>query len=610
MIDAMTSPVRALACAATALLLASCAGSGGNPLLPSGGLANPAVARSSAATLEIWLRIPPRPAIARPRYVSPSTKSLTVREGSKLLGTFATSAKAKGCAAKPGALICTFKMSAIAGKNKLFTISTYDAADGKGKVLAAGRVAQTIVAGSNEMLLALSGVVKSLSIALVTPSGAPAGTPASLPVVVMAKDADGNLIVGQENYGTPIALSDSDASGITTLSRNGGTAATSITVNSPADQVALQYDGKSLESATLTATASGATAATPVAFIPTPTQVASYFVTPPSGYVTEADDIAAGNDGNLWLALQANNSTTSQYGIAKMTTAGTSTLYLPGTAPSTNLPNTYIDAIVAASAGSAQAAWFTTASQVGTITESGAVTMYSPPGSVCGGSVGDFEHMIGDGSTGIWVTAECNSGGDALVHVDASGAMVPSAQVAGFAQSWGLVFGKGGKIYVAGKDTASGHGAVAQFTVSGSTVTGIAVAVSQDGEFYDIAAEQDGSLYVDDGFTTLARLQPSATFSATTFGNTVALPLGFEPYGMVVLPDGTLWVESEADPAIARVVPSSSGGSATTFELSLNPQLTPDLYGLAAGPDGNLYVMDFQDNLTNNVSGEVVKVAY
>ncbi len=95
----------------------------------------------------------------------------------------------------------------------------------------------------------------------------PGGVATTVPVIVTAKDASGNTITGLTPYANPITLSNSDATGVTTLS--------TTTLTSPATDVTLSYNptnanGGTLPSgiATVGATAAGvsASAVTPGTF--------------------------------------------------------------------------------------------------------------------------------------------------------------------------------------------------------------------------------------------------------------------------------------------------------------------------------------------------------
>jgi hypothetical protein len=84
-----------------------------------------------------------------------------------------------------------------------------------------------------------------------------ANVPVTQTLAVDAYDASGALITGSELYANPIVLSDSDKSGATLLSVNGGTGSSSVTVNAPTDVVKLAYNGRALASFSLSASGQG-----------------------------------------------------------------------------------------------------------------------------------------------------------------------------------------------------------------------------------------------------------------------------------------------------------------------------------------------------------------
>ena len=135
--------------------------------------------------------------------------------------------------------------------NDFFAVRTYDrgidhsgGGGGSSRVISTGSVVATIGANtSNTISIATSGVVSKLLIGLDTPLPA-VGTPLTQPVHVAAFDADYNTIVG--NFDQPLTLTDSDTTGVTTLSRN--------SIASSADVPTLSYTGGTLSTANITVT--------------------------------------------------------------------------------------------------------------------------------------------------------------------------------------------------------------------------------------------------------------------------------------------------------------------------------------------------------------------
>jgi hypothetical protein len=104
--------------------------------------------------------------------------------------------------------------------------------------------------------LILSGAPASFVISGIPSAtvGAAFSSPQSF--IVNAKDADGNTIVG--TYLRPVTLADSDTSGATALATSGSDNPPSRTLLSSSDSATLAYSGLGIVSATITASATGA----------------------------------------------------------------------------------------------------------------------------------------------------------------------------------------------------------------------------------------------------------------------------------------------------------------------------------------------------------------
>lgn len=164
----------------------------------------------------------------------------------------------------------------IAGPNAqvgsdVFALSTYDGQYSNG--VQSGKVISTATSGAvnivasttNTIPLTLNGVIASLTIAAPTATaGVALATPS--PLSVVAKDVDGNIIVG--TYSTPITLNESDKSGATALATAGADSPPPGTLLSSSDTAGLTYTGLAIAPATISASASGATTAT-AQFAPT-----------------------------------------------------------------------------------------------------------------------------------------------------------------------------------------------------------------------------------------------------------------------------------------------------------------------------------------------------
>ena len=185
-----------------------------------------------------------------PNYVSSSTQSASI-----------TVAEAGGTPGAPTVVNCTSVCSGTVSApigGDTFVMNLYDAQNAGGHLLSTGTVTQPIVANTaNSVNVTFNGVVSSL-VVLPGASGT-AGTSATIPLTVNVRDADGNTIVGPGVYASAggtaltIALSDSDATGATSLSQT--------TLTQPTGGVTLGYTGLAIAPATISASATGLTTA-------------------------------------------------------------------------------------------------------------------------------------------------------------------------------------------------------------------------------------------------------------------------------------------------------------------------------------------------------------
>jgi hypothetical protein len=191
---------------------------------------------------------------ARPQYVSLSTASMSIAVDSDTPVVSNLAPTSPGCSAVSNGTQCTLFVKAPVG-NDTFLISTFDASNATGNELSTASVTQTIVAGqANAINVTLDGVVATIVLSLQS-AAPPEGAPATIGITVMAKDADGNTIIGPGSFDNTISLSDADSSGTTKLS--------TTSVTAPSTSVTLNYNGGALSSAGLNAeiTASSQTVA-------------------------------------------------------------------------------------------------------------------------------------------------------------------------------------------------------------------------------------------------------------------------------------------------------------------------------------------------------------
>ncbi len=207
----------------------------------------------------------------RPNVVVPAT-SLSVAIQLDSVNSVATATPATisnlnatttGCEQTSTQLICVINVSAPVG-SLVYTLTVYGAANGTGPSLGAGNIAVTTTAGATVVAPAtLNGTVAKI---VVTVGSASLGANISVPVTVQAEDSGGNTVLG--TYTNPIALTDSDVSGQTSLSSSASNVTSGATV------VTLAYAGGAMTSpATINASATGISPAniTPGSFSPNQT---------------------------------------------------------------------------------------------------------------------------------------------------------------------------------------------------------------------------------------------------------------------------------------------------------------------------------------------------
>jgi hypothetical protein len=302
-----------LAIAAALLFAASgCGGGAGrSTVMPSGAGATATSTAVGSATVQLTIPIATAAANAvghaTPQYVSSGTASITIKQGSALLGTFNTTATSPGCAATTAGLQCSFSIAPLVGTNQVFTVTAYTQANAAGAVLSSGTTTATVAANTNTPIaVTMGGQVASLGVTL--PNVA-AGSAVSAPFVVLAKDAAGSTIIGPGSYSSPITISAGANGGLIQLSVNGGSAASSIQVTSPADVPRIVYNGHNISFATITAstTPPGASAVTlSTFFAPVPTVVATHVGTFPNVSVYANTGPADTQTGSFWLGVLDN----------------------------------------------------------------------------------------------------------------------------------------------------------------------------------------------------------------------------------------------------------------------------------------------------------------
>jgi streptogramin lyase len=337
--------------------------------------------------------------IVTPKYVPATALSVSVAVNG-------------GTAAYLNSPATTLTINAPVGTDT-FVFQTYDETNGQGNVLSKATVTQAIVDGkANTVSAVLNGVVAALTISVSNPAF-PAGTSGSFPISVAAQDADGNTIVGSSNYSTAITLSINDPAKTGTLSLSANSIA------SPSGSSNLVYNGGTLVSASVVATAGSATATASLS--PTPT-VYECPVTGEPQYISQNT-----KNGSIWFT-DSNNT---------VVMISNSCVLTPYTIPTGNADPQGI------TGGENGNMWFTefNASKIAQVTPAGAFTEYATL------FPGDSPQMIydrGDGS--VWYSS---FGGNHVGYQNQFTGVAgeTTLPVAG-SQPWGMAEGSDGNLYV------------------------------------------------------------------------------------------------------------------------------------------------------------------
>jgi hypothetical protein len=340
-------------CLTTAALLALCAcgGGGGGSPIPSSG-SQPSSQGSGPAQLIV--SIPPlsqQNTHFRPNYISAGTQSMTVGLVSggttTSLATVNLTTGSSSCTTPSGGgLQCTVTVQAPFGTDT-FAISTFSAVNGGGSVLSSGEVQVTLTRGAATptVQLDLNGVASTVALVL-GQSELPVGNPGSTAVIVQAKDASGNLIIGPGLFSSPIDLAITGDT-YATLSLS------STSVTSPGQVVTLDYNGGTNVGSTITPSGSGLTGATGATFNATGAVMNLFqYYDSTNGVTLETYDVAALANGNAaiisYVSDEAADTSFDGIAIASPTAVntifvgGSGDFYNPATSPQTIPGVTYI----------------------------------------------------------------------------------------------------------------------------------------------------------------------------------------------------------------------------------------------------------------------------
>lgn len=229
---------------------------------------------------------------------------------------------------------CTVAGPTVPAGTDVFTLTTYDGANGSGHAISINSPSIVIAAGqTSSNMVPLKGIPASLTI-----SGVPSGTAdtafSATTFTVTVKDADGNTIAG--TYARAVSLTDSDTTGATTISTTGTDSPPAAELLSSSDSAKLAYTGLAIVMATLTASASGATNGTGTF---TPTLNPIVYTGPENGTSPEIDLYATSGTGSSGtFTAQEAGWTDAPYSksIAQSETAGCSNIAMTSPASGTS----------------------------------------------------------------------------------------------------------------------------------------------------------------------------------------------------------------------------------------------------------------------------------
>jgi hypothetical protein len=261
-------------------LLAGCSGAPQNAMTLPGTSGSPAEP-NGAPQVKLLLQIPPRSSAShgrRPGFISPGTLSVVAIVNAGNPQVFNTTLGTPECTGSGNGLACTFSVTVAFGQNTI-SVATYSATGGAGSLLDQGTVSVEVQLGSSTppISITLDGIPASLSIGALPNGTEYTAFVAPQSFTVTATDAAGSIIAG--TYSMPITLSNSDTSGTTVIATAGSDNPPAGELLSSGDTATLNYTGRPISSATISASAANASSGS-ATFVPGP---------PPSPDVYVAD---------------------------------------------------------------------------------------------------------------------------------------------------------------------------------------------------------------------------------------------------------------------------------------------------------------------------------
>jgi virginiamycin B lyase len=511
----------------------------------------------------VYIRIPRKTSWRRlhPEYVPATTKSMTVTVAGVPTQIFNLTPSSTGCFPTAGYVTCSDTAFFPTGKQTI-TIALYDQTGGTGNVLSQASESVNVAVGAiTNVAITLDGVPVTAQVLLDGSSGdrVPKAVATSVPVTVIAYDADQNIIMTPGTYASPITLRDSDATGATTLSAK--------SVKRPGEKLTLSYNGNTLSSAAITPSIHGAADSAGAATLTVVAKLTNLTLTEydtPTGY-SEPESITEGPDDAMWFVEDSTQK------IGRIASGGTMTEYDIPNPPSQNNPFP-----VGITTGPDNALWFTEScgNKIGRITTQGAITEYSLEKPV--GLGGTYPEEIVTGSDGaLWFT---QNAADLIGRITTQGVVAEYSVPTTGSFPYAITAGPDGALWF----TECQGNKIGRITTAG-TISEYSIPTASS-EPSGIATGPDGALWFTESTTgKIGRITTSGTITEYTVdvpASTFASPLG-----ITLGSDGSMWFTDYYTGGVGRI---TTFGSNSEFFATNNNQVNP--FGIAAGQGGTLWI--------------------
>jgi streptogramin lyase len=447
--------------------------------------------------------------------------------------------------------ICTINFTTIPGVNAIeFTLT-----DNSNNILSNFRIRKLIQPVTlNTLNFTANPVVRSVAVQLASGT-VNAGTATNDVLTVIAKDADGNTLVGNTSFvdqaGNPVeiflAVANNQAGGRGTVKILGQSVVSGPGQSSPT----ARYDGNWLANSVISLTTSSNLITNLTSATLTTVPVLKQF-----SVGTNPDGIVTGIDGNVWFTEHGSNK------IGKLTPSGTLTEY--------TIPSGGSSPSEAMAVGADGNMWFAenSGNKIAKVTVNGVFTEYSVP---TGGS-GPFGIASGpDGA--LWFT---ENAANKIGRVTTSGTFSEYSMAAGSGPT-SIILAPDNNLWF----TESSGNKVGKITTSG--VITEYTPPSGGSKPTSITVGPDGRLWItENGANKIAVLTTSGAF--TEYSSST---VGSAPYGIAVGPDGNLWFTTSNN----NLGYSDNSGNVTlVVGASSKPQY------LTIGSDGNLWMTEYGGN--------------